>query len=133
MLGSNFTGVRLSKDETTLEVSGTSDAAATVKAIHVAAAEPKPADPANPGLDLAPKVEDQSRGTLGTVAPAGWTVDVPITAGSYEVGDLVVLAGTAVHSSADPVELETWIGIRILLAHGEDKPDPLAHGAIAIN
>lgn len=122
MVRSNFTQVRMSKHGDTLQVTGTSDTAAGIRELHVAVAAPLPVDPLLPFQDLAP-VDDQVVATLPGPVVAPWRIDVPITPGMFSRGDLVLLAGTAIHDEPTDGEpaLETWIGATTVMASDDPK------------
>ena len=123
MVSSNFTQVRMSEDGKTLRVTGISDEDANISEIRVAVAAVKPIDPMAVGQDLAP-IGEQIPGTVADPDVIPWNVDVPITPGMFSRGDMVLVAGTAVHvqplAKGEP-ELETWLGCTTVMLQGDAK------------
>lgn len=120
MTKSNFTAVRLSKDGSTVEITGTSDPSADLSELQVAVTSPKPVDPKRPGEDLAP-LGEQSVARPAIVLPGTWTAEVANVGGRLKPGGMVLLAGTAVHRTGD-LGVETWIGCTTVLAGDDEKP-----------
>jgi nitrogen fixation protein FixH len=119
MVSSNFGTVRLSPDGSKVQVSGRSDLLADMSTLQVAVTAPIPADEALAGADLAPR--DQQEVAKATTPLEGqWTAEVANTGGRFKPGDLVLLAGTAIHVTGD-LGVETWIGCTTVLSHDAEK------------
>ncbi len=128
MVRSNFTFVRLSDDGTRLRVNGESKAPNEIRTLQVAVAAPKPADAADVGADLAPLAEQHTETLTGSVS-SPWAVVFTVEAGTFERGDLVVIAGGELRAAQDDaersgggVELSTWVGCTTVLLESDAKP-----------
>lgn len=127
MVRSNFTFVRLSDDGTRLRVNGDSEAPHEIRELQVAVAAPKPADAADVGADLAPVAEQLTETLSGSVG-SPWAVLIAVEAGTFERGDLVVIAGGELRAaadeerSADGLELSTWVGCTTVMLESDAKP-----------
>ena len=129
MVRSNFTFVRLSDDGTQLRVNGESEVVGEIRELRVAVAAPKPADASNVGADLAPPPKDQLVATLDGPINSPWAVLIPVEAGTFERGDLVVIAGGELRTPAaddasggDDLELSTWVGCTTVMLESDGKP-----------
>lgn len=129
MVRSNFTFVRLSDDGTRLRVNGESEAPDKIRQLQVAVAAPKPADAADVGADLAPVAEQLTETLTGSVS-SPWAVVLEVEAGTFERGDLVVIAGGELRAAAeddaerssDGLELSAWVGCTTVLLESDAKP-----------
>lgn len=128
MVRSNFTFVRLNDDGTQLRVNGESEAVGEIRELQVAVAAPKSADASDLGADLAP-VTEQLVGTLDGPISSPWAVLIPVEAGTFERGSLVVIAGGELRAPAagdvgggDDLELSTWVGCTTVMLQSDGKP-----------
>jgi len=122
MVRSNFTQARMSEDGSTLNVTGTSDGDAQITEMRVSVAAMGPVAPGAVGQDLAP-LETQIEAVLPGPVPTPWTIDVPITPGMFSRGDIVLLAGGALHDPpTEGLRFEAWIGCTTVMLHDDEKP-----------
>ena len=129
MVRSNFTFVRLSDDGTRLRVNGESEAVGEIRELQVAVAAPKPVDASSLGADLAP-VAEQLSATLSGPVSSPWAALISVKPGTFERGDLVVIAGgelrapaqSGAEHSPERLELSTWVGCTTVLLESDAKP-----------